>query len=109
LVQASWAFLAPSKGCTHRVFDPATKQLIEVPDHKTRLAAVTLELAYSEGRPVERQMSLTGKFEDLATLQDKLKNSPAYLEHIASLQKTVEGKEIAPALPDAETEQARKG
>jgi len=60
--------LREAKAATHHVFDPATKQLIEVPDHKTRLAAITLELAYTEGRPIERQMSLSGNFEDLATL-----------------------------------------
>jgi hypothetical protein len=70
--------LREAKAATHRVFDPTTKQLIEVPDHKTRLAAVTLELAYTEGRPIERQMSLSGKFEDLAALQERLKHSPAF-------------------------------
>ena len=38
--------LREAKNATHRVFDPATKQLIEVPDHKTRLAAVALDPAY---------------------------------------------------------------
>jgi hypothetical protein len=80
---ASVRVLREAKAATHRVFDPATKQLIEVPDHKTRLAAVTLELAYSEGRPIERQMSLSGKFEDLAALQERLKHSPVFQQIMA--------------------------
>ena len=68
--------LARSEGCNAPCFRPATKQLIEVPDHKTRLAAVTLELAYTEGRPIERQMSLSGKFEDLAALQERFDIRP---------------------------------
>jgi hypothetical protein len=73
--------LREAKAATHRIFDPATKQLIEVPDHKTRLAAITLELAYTEGRPVERQMSVSGNFEDLADMQKRLENSPAFKEN----------------------------
>jgi hypothetical protein len=88
---ASVRVLREAKAATHRVFDPATKQLIEVPDHKTRLAAVTLELAYSEGRPIERQMSLSGKFEDLAVLQERLMQSPTFRQIIYS-QDTVQAK-----------------
>ncbi len=68
--------LREAKVATHRVFDPATRQLIEVPDHKTRLAAITLELAYTEGRPVERQIQLQGDFEDFATFLKRLRGSP---------------------------------
>jgi hypothetical protein len=74
--------LREAKMATHRIFDPATKQLIEVPDHKTRLAAVTLELAYTEGRPVERQVQLSGDFEDLQSLLDAMKHSPAAQESL---------------------------
>jgi hypothetical protein len=88
---ASVRVLREAKAATHRVFDPATKQLIEVPDHKTRLAAVTLELAYTEGRPIERQMSLSGKFEDLLELQERVAQSQAFKQLMESSQKTVEG------------------
>jgi hypothetical protein len=74
--------LREAKMATHRIFDPATKQLIEVPDHKTRLAAITLELAYTEGRPVERQVQLSGDFEDLQSLLDAMKHSPAAQESL---------------------------
>jgi hypothetical protein len=68
--------LREAKAATHRVFDPATKQLIEVPDHKTRLAAITLELAYTEGRPIERQLVATGKFTDFQSVIERVKSSP---------------------------------
>lgn len=91
--------LREAKAATHRIFDPATKQLIEVPDHKTRLAAITLELAYTEGRPVERQISASGKFEDLQALMERVRGTS--IGRDLSLQKTVKGKEVQPALPDA--------
>lgn len=93
--------LRDAKDATHRIFDPVTKQLIEVPDHKTRLAAITLELAYTEGRPVERQVQIRGEFEDLQALRERVLSLPCF-------QKTVEGKELALALPDAETGLVRK-
>lgn len=89
--------LRAAKAATHRIFDSAIKQLIEVPDHKTRLAAITLELAYTEGRPVERQIVASGKFEDLAALQAQVMQSQAFRD---SLQKAV-GKENPPALPNS--------
>ena len=94
---ASMRVLREAKAATHRVYDPATKQLIEVPDHKTRLAAVTLELAYTEGRPIERQISVSGDVEDFAAMLEKAKQSPAFMD---SLQKSVLGNEIAPTLPE---------
>jgi hypothetical protein len=95
--------LREAKNATHRVFDPATKQLIEVPDHKTRLAAITLELAYTEGRPVERQINMSGGFDDLGEMLEKLRGSDEWAR--ISGQKTVLGQEIPPALPDAGREE----
>jgi hypothetical protein len=53
-----------AKRATYRVFNLETKKMEEVPDHKTRLAAVVLDLAYREGKPVERQISVIGSAED---------------------------------------------
>ena len=78
--------LREAKVATHRIFDPATKQLIEVPDHKTRLAAITLELAYTEGRPVERQLTVNASSDDFAAMVETY----AQLEAEESLQKTVQ-------------------
>jgi hypothetical protein len=92
--------LREAKSATHRVFDPATKQLIEVPDHKTRLAAITLELAYSEGRPVERQVSINADAQDFEQVLEIAKKVLGQ----DSLQKTVQGKEIPSALPEPTSE-----
>jgi len=70
--------LREAKAATHRIFDPAVKQLIEVPDHKTRLAAVTLELAYTEGRPVERQIVARADVTDFAERLRRLQSSERF-------------------------------
>jgi hypothetical protein len=62
---------------------------------------MTLELAYTEGRPVERQMSLTGKFEDLATLQERLKHSPAF-QRIMAERSLQSGPNIVTEIPAPE-------
>ena len=91
--------LRDAKHATHRIFDPATRQLIEVPDHKTRLAAITLELAYTEGRPVERSIAAHADVQDFPALVEKLKQSPTFRALQNSSDKAVEGKEIPLALP----------
>jgi hypothetical protein len=99
--QENLRVIREAKSATHRVFNFETKKTEEVPDHKTRLAAITLELAYTEGRPVERQMSVSGKFEDLAALQERLKHSPAFQQIMAerSLQN---GPNVLPEIPALE-------
>jgi hypothetical protein len=76
--------LREAKNATHRVFDPATKQLIEVPDHKTRLAAITLELAYTE--------------RDLGEMLERIRGSDEW-QRLHSQQKTVQ------ALPESASEE----
>jgi len=95
--QENLRVIRQAKRATHRIYDGEQKRLIETPDHKTRLAAVALDLAYREGKPVERQITVHGGMDDFQTMLEKARNSPAAL---ASLQKTVLGKEIAPALPE---------
>jgi hypothetical protein len=70
---------------------------IEVPDHKTRLAAVALDLAYREGKPVERTEVLHGDAKNFPTLVEKLKQSPAFQALQRSSQNTSGGM-ITPAL-----------
>ena len=48
---------------TTLAYDPRLKKHVERPDHKTRLAAVTLRRAYVEGLPVKREVSIQGDFE----------------------------------------------
>jgi hypothetical protein len=64
-----------------------------VPDPKTRLAGVILDLAYREGSPVKRQVVATARFEDLGELQHASGTRRKY-ERITS-QKTVKGHDHA--------------
>jgi len=93
--------LREAKNAVHRIYSKELKDLVEVPDHKTRLAATTLSRAYHEGLPVAKVLSLKGGF-DLQSLMERMKHSPAFQR---SLQKTMEGKEIPPVLPDAAREE----
>jgi hypothetical protein len=97
-VEADLKVLRDAKKATHHVYDTKKKKLVKVPDHKTRLAATTLSRAYHEGKPVERSISATGKFEDLLELQERVSQSQVF-KQITS-QKAVLGKEITPALQD---------
>ena len=73
-----------AKLATHRIYDAEQKRLIQVPDHKTRLAAVALDLSYREGRPVEKSQSVVvhGSTEDFKQLLESIKQSPAALRGI---------------------------
>jgi hypothetical protein len=94
--------LREAKNAVHRIYSKELKDLVEVPDHKTRLAATTLSRAYHEGLPVARSISASGDFEDLGSLLEAMKHSPASQD---SLQKIMLGEEVTPFLPahDAET------
>ena len=103
--QENLRVIREAKLATHRVYDFELKKGIDVPDHKTRLAATMLDLAYREGKPVERQISAHANANDFPELLRRLQHSEAYKAIEDSSQKTVEGKEIPPALPDAAREQ----
>ena len=74
-----------AKSATHRYFDLKSKEWTESPYHKTRLAAVALELAYDEGLPVQRSVSISGSFQDAAELMETLNESPATSEALKML------------------------
>jgi hypothetical protein len=65
-----------AKKATHRIYDTEQKRLIEVPDHKMRLAAVALDLAYREGKPVERQIQVQDSYKEISVVLQELKQSP---------------------------------
>jgi hypothetical protein len=69
----------------HRIFDPATREMIVVADHKIRLAATTLFLAYVEGTPVRREVSVTANFEPLDSVLERLKESPEARRMLSSM------------------------
>jgi hypothetical protein len=78
--------LREAKNATHRVYDKALDSLVEQPDHKTRLAAATLQLAYDEGLPVQRQVALTRNFESASEIIANVKESPELAKAILTLQ-----------------------
>jgi hypothetical protein len=86
-----------AKKATHRIYDGELKRLIEVPDHKTRLAAVALDLAYSEGKPIERQVQVRGNFEELGDLLSRIRASPVAIRELAD----VVDLRATPSIPDS--------
>ncbi|MDQ6625993.1 MAG: hypothetical protein M3Y69_07635 [Verrucomicrobiota bacterium] len=74
-----------AKNATHQVYDAEKKLLVSVPDHKTRMAAVALDLAYTEGRPTEKHVVVTAKFEDLNDMMHRLRNSPEAVRRCKAL------------------------
>ena len=100
-VEADLKVLRDAKKACHHVYDTKKKKLVKVPDHKTRLAATTLSRAYHEGKPLEKSITLKADLDDFPAMPEKLKQSSIYQEKFSE-QKTVEGKEIPPALPEAQ-------
>ncbi len=70
------AGLSDSLKATRRFWDKASSAFVEEPDFATRLRAIELVLAYAEGRPVERKVSLTGDFKDYNSKLEKLLATP---------------------------------
>jgi hypothetical protein len=73
-----------ANGCR---FNTETKLWEEFPDHRIRLAAATLQLAYDEGTPIQRQIVLTGKFDTDEAILDRLAASPEASAALAALEK----------------------
>ena len=65
-----------AKNAVTRIYSKEKKDLIEVPDHKIRLAATTLELAYDEGTPLKRSISINADFKSAEDILDAMKRSP---------------------------------
>ncbi len=61
---------------TRRIFDRDKGDWIVEPDFATRTKCVELTLAYDVGKPVERQVKLTGNFESYSDKLEKLLASP---------------------------------
>jgi hypothetical protein len=83
--EEDYRILCEAKRATHRVFNLETKKMEEVPDWKTRLAAFALSRAYHEGKPVERQIQVTAKYEDLSDLLARVRASPEARRELGDL------------------------
>ena len=70
---------------TMRIYSKEKKDLVEVPDHKTRLAAATLRLAYDEGTPVKRSVTITSDFRSAEEVVQAIHSSPEAARALAAL------------------------
>ena len=59
-----------------RVYDHKSKSLDIQPDHKTRLAAATLQLAYDEGTPIKRSVTISTEFRSAEDILEAMRRSP---------------------------------
>jgi len=75
-VEAAKTVIDDALKSTTRAYNPTTRSFDLLPDHRTRLAAVTLMLSYHEGLPVKREVSVTANFEPLDSVLERLKESP---------------------------------
>jgi len=73
------------KRATNKMWDPESKTLIDVDDNRTQLAALLVELQYTEGKPIERSVSATVNIRDLADDLRDLQQSPETLRMLQSL------------------------
>ena len=62
-----------------------SSRIVVEPDHKTRLAASTLQLAYDEGLPVKRSIVLTGDFKTSDEFAKMIEGSPEAARAIQTL------------------------
>lgn len=77
-------------GATTKTYDIVAKKFVEQPDHNTRMKAGQLIAAYREGLPVQRQITLAGKFKDLSEMLGQLKGSPQGQQLLAELEPAIE-------------------
>ncbi len=74
-----------AKHATYHVYDKETKQLVEMPDHKTRLSSVALELAYREGLPAKNVRVDAESFLSADEILARLRQSPETLRRFPEL------------------------
>ncbi len=81
------------------VAEIVTKGGVKIPDHRSRLQAATLALAYLAGRPIERQEVVTVSVDadSSAGIADRLMKSPALREQ---LRKTLDDADARAAATD---------
>lgn len=58
---------------------------VEEPDHRTRIDASRLVAAYREGLPIQRQLQLQGKIEDLDDMLNRVRSSPEAMKALEAL------------------------
>lgn len=74
-----------AKHATYHVYDKETKQLLEMPDHKTRLSSVALELAYREGLPAKNVRVDAESFLSADEILARMRQSPEALRRFPEI------------------------
>jgi len=83
-----------ARKATHRIFDPEARRMIEVPDHKTRLAAVALMLACDEGLPIRREVMIGGDSRSADDVLKVFRSSPEGMRTLRALSGVGAGLEV---------------
>jgi hypothetical protein len=88
-VEAASKAILEATRASGRMWDSDAKAIVETPDHRTRLAAGTLILAYRLGTPLQRQsVEIGGQTEEeTQAAVDRALQSPALLRHIERLKR----------------------
>jgi hypothetical protein len=84
---------------TKPMWDVVQKKMIDIPDERIRQDAALAIIAYKWGKPREQHLNITADVSSFPDLLRRLQASEAAKAIEDSSQKTVEGKEIPPALP----------
>lgn len=74
-----------AKKASTRHWDQGEKKWVIIPDNKTQLAATTLQLAYDEGTPVKRSITITSDFRSAEEIVRAINASPEASRAMAAL------------------------
>lgn len=91
-LEADAQIIRDATSATLRIYDLPKKTWIVIPDHKTRLAAVTLRRAYAEGLPVKREIVMSSTFVSAEEILERMRQSPEALRRFPEIAepKTIE-------------------
>jgi hypothetical protein len=95
----------PETRIAHALSDAMSADLVNrdgsrSPDHRVRLAALQLHLAYTEGKPIERQQIVTQTIssDPVADIAERLARSPSLRKSLAAMLAKVEGEDKSSAI-----------
>lgn len=77
-------------GADNTIYDKEAEKLITTPDHKTRLAAATLFLAYTEGTPVKRIEAIVHNARTPQERMEALQGSPEMMAAMRAMSGLVD-------------------
>lgn len=72
----------------------STKRSVEIPDHRTRVAAATKLLEYKHGKPLERSEVLERKEVDYSELESRMRSSVLYRTQLRAILDRMDADDI---------------